>query len=347
MDAALTLPVRTSNTSSNPLGLVTLVRIGSMAVRRTDEQLAEAARLYYLDGLNQGEIAEALETTRSNVSRMLASARDQGIVRFHVSHPLGRQHVLEERLVETFGLREALVLSADAGGDVLARTGDLAARWLAERIVDGQTLAVSWGRTLKAMAQHVHVDRAREVRVVQIGGDLQLDPRLSGHDLVRDLAARLGGGYSYLHAPALLDSPQMVADLRANTNISRELDKARSADLAIVGIGGFGEGFSAQIVESAHLTAAERAELESREPAGDIAARFFDDEGKPFDSPLRDRVLALEFDELRQIPLVVGVAAGNEKARGVWGALRGRLIDVLVCDQSAAAAALRLQNEVP
>ena len=49
--------------------------------------------------------------------------------------------------------------------------------------------------------------------VVQLGGDLQLDPRLSGHELVRELAARLGGRYSYLHAPAILDSAATVREV--------------------------------------------------------------------------------------------------------------------------------------
>lgn len=315
-----------------------------MPLRRSDEQLAEVARLYYLEGRNQREVAARLETTRSNVSRMLAAARDQGIVRFHIAHPLGRQHALEERLVAEFGLREARVLAADARIEGLSGAADLAARWLVERVSDGQTVAVSWGRTLKAVAQQVHVERAFDVEVVQLGGDLQLDPQLSGHDLVRDLAARLGGGYSYLHAPAILETPELVASLRTDPSIARELDKARGADLALVGIGGFGDGFSAQIVASAHLAPGERRRLEEQRPAGDIAARFYDDDGAALDSPLRHRVLALELDELRRIPTVAGVAAGAAKGRGIRGALRGGLVDVLVCDQSAAAETLRLDR---
>ena len=315
-----------------------------MATRRSDESLAEAARLYYVEEHTQDEVASRLGTTRSNVSRMLRNARARGIVRISISYPLARQAHLEQQLVETFGIREALVLAADAGADALERTADLAAGWLAEHVDDGQTLTVSWGRTLKAMAEQLDVDRAYDVAVVQLGGDLQLDPRLSGHELVREVAAKLGGQYSYLHAPAILDSPQTAADLLANRSIAAEIRKAREADIAMVGIGAFGYGFAAQIVESAHLTAEERAHLESLEPAGDIAARFFDEDGRQVASPLRDRVLALELEELSQIPIVAAVTAGAEKARGLWGALRGGLVDVVICDQAVAAAALHLQR---
>lgn len=316
-----------------------------MGARRSQERLAEAAELYYVHDLPQHQIAEKLATTRSNVSRMLEAARREGIVKVDVVHPLGRQRALEERLVDTFHLTDAMVLAADAGVNVLDRTGELAARWLTDQIADGQTVTLSWGRTLKAMAEHVHVDRAYDVMVVQVGGDLQLDPRLSGHELVREVAARLGGQYSYLHAPAILDSATTVKALLGNRNIAAQLGKARDADVAVVGIGGFGQGFAASIIESAHLTPSERTELEELDPAGDIAARFFDERGKQVPGPLADRVLGLELDELAAIPLVAGVAAGVEKARGIWAALRGRLVDVVICDQAAAAAALHMERQ--
>jgi DNA-binding transcriptional regulator LsrR (DeoR family) len=50
-------------------------------------------------------------------------------------------------------------------------------------------------------------------------------------------------------------------------------------------------------------------------------------------------------DDLRAIPTVAGVAAGPEKAPGILGALRGRIIDVLVCDQAAARAVLGLDRD--
>jgi DNA-binding transcriptional regulator LsrR (DeoR family) len=316
-----------------------------VGAQRSQERLAEVAKLYYVDGLTQSEVARLMGTTRSNVSRMLQAARDQGVVRFVISHPMARQRQLEQALIETFRLSEALVLSADAGADLLQRTGELAARWLISNIKDGQTIALSWGRTLQALVEHVEVGRAYDITVLQLGGDLQLDQRLSGHELIRELAARLGGHYSYLHAPAVLDSSATAAQLRTNTNIAAQLDRARAADMALVGIGGYGHGFAEQIVRSAHLSASEQRQMEALQPAGDVCARFYDLDGNALDTPLRDRVLALDLDELRRIPLVVGIAAGHEKGRGVLGALRGDLVDVLICDQSVAALALHLERE--
>ncbi|MEE8602813.1 sugar-binding transcriptional regulator [Euzebya tangerina] len=322
-----------------------------MSPSREPTALARAAQRYYLDGLTQSEVAREMHTTRSNVSRMLQAARDQGIVHFRVRHPLGRHSALEAELGRLFpSLREVWVLSAehqadgDSGIHPTEPIGQLAARWLETNLRNGTSVALSWGRTLRSTVRSVEIDGAMDVEVCMIGGDLQVDPEVSGHDVVRELAARVGGSYNYLHAPALCSSPEMVAELRRNPGIARELERAQVADVALVGIGAYGTGFSAQLVDSAYLTSGERNQLEALHPVGDIAARFFDENGQVLHGPLDDRVLALAPDEITQINTVVGVAAGHEKGAGVLGALRAGFLDVIICDQSAAAAAIRLHN---
>ncbi|MDP9460552.1 MAG: hypothetical protein M3Q22_09985, partial [Actinomycetota bacterium] len=57
-----------------------------------------------------------------------------------------------------------------------------------------------------------------------------------------------------------------------------------------------------------------------------------------------DRVLAVTLRDLGAIRTVVGLAAGRIKAASVLGALHGRLIDVLVCDEALARAVLSLDE---
>jgi DNA-binding transcriptional regulator LsrR (DeoR family) len=113
----------------------------------------------------------------------------------------------------------------------------------------------------------------------------------------------------------------------------------------MIGVGGFGTGFSEQLLLSGVLDPAVRAQLIAADPAGDVCARFLDDDGRELDTPLRDQVLAVELDELKAIPTVVGVLAGRQKGRALRAAMRGELLDVVITDQSAAAAALRMERE--
>jgi DNA-binding transcriptional regulator LsrR (DeoR family) len=51
-------------------------------------------------------------------------------------------------------------------------------------------------------------------------------------------------------------------------------------------------------------------------------------------------VLAIELDDLRKVPTVVAVALGAAKGRSMAAAVRGGLLDVIICDEAAARAAL-------
>lgn len=318
-----------------------------MPSRRSHEQLAEAARLYYVDGLSQDEVARRLDTSRSNVSRILQAARETGVVTFRIEYPLARSQELEDAMVANFGVSEAIVLDASTGASILDRVGDLAARWLIEHLADGMTVALSWGRALQALTGQVVANRAYDVDVVQVGGDLQIDPRLSGNEHVRELAARIGGRYSHLYAPVFVAGADCALRLRDNHQISLQLKRAAAADIALIGVGGFLTGFSEQLLQSGVLDPRVREQLIAADPAGDVCARFLDDDGRELDTPLRDQVLAVELDELRAIPVVVGVLSGREKGRALRAALRGGLLDVVVTDQSAAAVALRMERKGP
>ena len=82
---------------------------------RENGDLARAARLYFVDGLSQKEVADKMQTTRSNVSRMLTAARERGVVQIRILDSAGRDHDLEEQLMDQFGLSEALVARFEPG----------------------------------------------------------------------------------------------------------------------------------------------------------------------------------------------------------------------------------------
>lgn len=296
--------------------------------RRT--RLAEAAQRYYVDGWSQDAVADLLGTSRSNVSRLLDTARREGVVRFIIDHPLRRHDALEDAMRRAFpGAEVAVISESDPSLDLVGAT---AARRLVELLADSDRVALGWGRSVEAVIRNITVEHPLNVEVVQVGGDLTMAPAASGHELVRRMARSLGGRNRFLHAPALLESSRVASELRSDPRIRAELDLARSADVAVIGIGVPGVGFAEAAIADSYRG--------SESPAGVVCARLIDDRGHELEGPLRERVVAIGLDDLRRIPTVVGVAAGAEKGRAVAAALRGGLVDVLICDQPAAATAL-------
>jgi DNA-binding transcriptional regulator LsrR (DeoR family) len=177
-----------------------------------------------------------------------------------------------------------------------------------------------------------------------VGGLSALNSSVSGQELVRELSERLGARHRYLHAPAVFGSSQALTVMLGEPSVAAALDAAKAADMALVGIGARGFGSSAELVDAFALNPRERAEFDASGAVGDVCARFFDLSGNEVRGVVNERVLAVNLDDLRAIPTVVGVAAGLEKARGILGALRGRIVDVLICDESAARSVLGLDH---
>ena len=308
---------------------------------RSRELLVKAARMYFLDGRSQDDIARVLETSRSNVSRMLGAARMLGIVEIRIQDERGRDADLEQALAERFDLTHVRVSVFRPHEDALAAASALAAEWLDDTLRDGQILALSSGTALQAVVAAVAVDEPRMVEVVPLVGGLATASLAASQELVHDLAVRLGAAtYRCLYGPALLHSESARDTLLAEPSIGHIVARARAANIALVGIGSFGSGSSSEVLEGLGLTRSERDAFLSQNPVGDTCCRFFDATGRAIRGAVHDRVLAVDLDDLRRIPTVIGVATGSEKTAGVLAALRGGLVDGLITDAGLAHSTL-------
>jgi DNA-binding transcriptional regulator LsrR (DeoR family) len=287
-----------------------------MPAARDPYLLVKVARMYYEEGRSQQEIAHALDVSRPGVSRMLAAARERGIVEISVHDPAGRDLSLESALRAAFGLRDCRVAEVPGGDRALARVGDLGARWLLDTLRPGQSIGVSWGRTLQAVVRQVPDGGGLGVEVVPLVGGLStVDREITGEELVRDLAARLGGRFRRLHAPALLTTPASRRILLDEPSVQDALAAAEHVGIAMVGIGSHGVGSSVAIIDALTLDTREREEFERRQPVGDLCARFFDARGRAIPGPVEDRVLAVSLDQLSRIPRGRGGGRSGEGAR--------------------------------
>lgn len=315
-----------------------------MPAPRDPATLLAVARLYFQQERSQAEIAATLGTSRSNVSRMLTEAQRQGIVEIRINDPEGRVHELEDELRSTFGLSQVRVAHTRSGPGLRVEdaVGSQAARLLLDELKDSMTVALSWGHALQAMVYATTAEHEfhRLTLVQLVGGLSSISNEISGQELVRELALRIGAEYRFLHAPATLESVTSRDALLAEPSIGAVLNDANRADIAFIGIGTPTHGSSAAILDSLNLDQSERDEFWAHEPAGDVAARYYTAQGIPIRGVVDDRVLGVSLDGLLEIPNVVGVASGRAKTPGVLGALRGRIIDSLVCDEALARSVL-------
>lgn len=313
-----------------------------MPAPRDTALLVRAARLYYEEDFSQADVARTLGISRSNVSRILARARDQGIVTIRISDPEAapaRVGDLERILIERFHLDDAIVAS-DSGEPAIDAVGRSGAE-LVEHL-DAQSFGLSWGHTLQTLVSHMEPRGTRQnIDVLPlVGGVSGLDTLDSGDTLLRVFASRLGAKPTPLYAPALLESATAYSAFMGESSIASVLERAGGVDVALIGIGSKGKHSSTQILRAMKLTDDEIAAFEAQQPVGDLCGRYFTADGAEIGPPTSERVISVTFDQLRRIPTTVGLAAGTEKAPGVLGALNTGLLNVVVLDVALAQAVL-------
>ncbi|MCB0912274.1 MAG: MarR family transcriptional regulator [Propionibacteriaceae bacterium] len=316
-----------------------------MPAPRSQEVLVRAARLYYLEDRSQGDVAKALGVSRSSVSRILAAARDQGLVEVRIHDPgvIGHVVELEQNLCSAFGIKTAFVVPRPRGRSPIEVVAQAAAHIFEERYTRITSFGISWGAMIERFAGLVNVEPINNaLRICPLVGGLPSDAGPAGNTSLEVLAAKLRTLSFRFESPAVVESPETWQALVRESVIRSAIERAAGVDLAFVGVGSYGVHNSRRVVAAMHLSEAEAALLSRQSPAGDICGRFYDASGRPLGLPTSQRVIGISVEELRALPDVVGLAAGVEKALGVVGALRSGTLDEIVVDEDLARAVLNL-----
>jgi DNA-binding transcriptional regulator LsrR (DeoR family) len=234
-----------------------------------------AAYLYYVEDRSQEEIANQLGVSRSTVSRLLAEARQTGVVRIEVT-AMPPVDGLEKELARQLGLERVYVAQGvaapDDPGAVLANAAGRALR--DSKLRAGDALLVSWGRAMWSVSNAELPAIPGVVVVPALGGLNDEQPWVQTNEIARRLAARLEAGVLLLHAPAV-PSAKLRASLLTDDSIRAALTRWDDAAAILVGIGAWSQGQP----EPPSILSMDRATLEAS--AGDVAARMFDADGKP------------------------------------------------------------------
>lgn len=309
------------------------------------EELTRLATLYYIDGQTQDELSRRFGLSRATIGRLLKRAQEIGIVEIRVQHHPGQTVDVERELIRRFGITRAL-LSVDHQDLEKQRTllAGLVATWLDRNLSDGAIVAVGMGRNVSAISEHaMGASRRQATFVCAIGGSYRGGQTMNPDHICRRLAARFGGDSETLYAPAMVGDAALRRAMIENDTVRQTLDKARRADVALVGVGDMSE--DSNMVRMGWFSAQEIHDAKRAGTVGDMMGYdFFDIHGRPAMTPIQGRVIGLNADDLRRIPNVIAIAAEASKVTGMLGALRTGTIDTLATTASNALAVLHLDD---
>ncbi len=301
-----------------------------------------AATLYYLEEATQAEIADRLGTSRPTVSRILAEARRQGVVRIEVvAQTEADDEALSKRLAQALSLEAAHVAPVAQRGLVGATlTPKLGAALRTAGLSPGDVLLVSSGRTVYEAAQAELPGLPGVVVVPTVGGADEPEPWYQTNEITRQVAAKVGGTPVFLYAPAL-PAPGLYEQLMVDPAYGRVRDLWHEARCAVVGVGG------PPVTRSSLPGFVPRDRVLLREAVGDVCSRFFDPNGAPVPFPGGERLIATGLTTLAKIPVTIAVAVGQEKVPSLVAGARAGYFNQLVTDSPTAAAVLDALEEDP
>jgi len=315
------------------------------AAETSDEDMMRlVAELYYLRDQSQSAIAELTGYSISKVSRMLAQAREAGIVRISVQPAPDQLRDVAESLTAALPIGAAHITPGRSDDPVRATrlAAVAAAPWVADLLPAEGVLGLAGGYTIAALVDALPARGYTDLTIVPIvGGWDPATPHLDINELARRAAERLDARYQLLHAPGRLDSVELRDALMADSAIRVTTAYWERLDSALVGISGAPLAAPGYTTVMERLGRHERRRLADAGVVGDMMGHLFTMDGVFVDDPTADRTIAAPIDTLRRAAQVIAIAAGPHKIDGIIGACRSGLIRTLVTDHPTAEAILR------
>lgn len=300
-----------------------------------DTAVAWAAWLYYVDGLNQNDVARAMNVSRASVVNYLQEARESGLVVVDIDHDAFARTSVSRRLMERFSLAGTTVIPDLDGTDPSRRIGEAAGRLLASLIKPGDTIGVAWGRTVLAAARSIpQTRRSRDLTVVQLSGSSMATDDFSPEFCTSLMANRLGARCVNLLAPAIVSTQRLRDELMREPMLVKQFGMIGEAEKIIFGIGDIGPESTFARTELGEAVAVER--MAAKGAVGVIIGRFIDAEGRQVRDAIDERTVGITLEQLKCASIRICAAGGPRKTEALRAGLLGGYATHLVTDMKTA-----------
>lgn len=300
------------------------------------KKLAYVARRYYLDDWKQSDIAKELGVSRPLVSRMLAEAREHGVVEIRIHDPAARQGQLVEQLRHSTSIRDSVLVEDGQDDDA---TNQLLSQGAVEllRQIGARRLGVGWGHLIGQLVTWLEENPQPNSAITDICplvGNASIPARnYQSNENVRLIAQQLGAAPHFIYLPALPDSieeKQLLCSSEIYRQIQSQWDKM---DTALVNIGNYPSSPDfASLVRYGDLLQQERT-------CGRLLVYYFNPQGKVIQSE-QDFAIQIPLEQLRRCPNIIGVCSANTSVRALQGALKTGLFTHLVARADLVRSAL-------
>jgi DNA-binding transcriptional regulator LsrR (DeoR family) len=318
------------------------------------EQTVRAAWLYHVAGNTQEKTADLLGISRIKVNRLLAEARESGIVKISIEHRFARMIEIEDTIRNRHKLSFCRVapplmsyspgrkrsmpsrMKLEAESPVARRAvGIVAADLLRERLQadDSSVIGVGFGRTIAEVPNHVIGLSTPKAKFVSAMGSLTRSSAANPFEVVCHFAERTGGEGHLLPVPFIADSVADKQIFMSQRVFKQTLALAEQASFYIVTLGQCDE--YSLLFRHRLLSGMELQDLKRAGAVCDCMGKFFDEDGQLVSSDLNQRTLAVDLEHLYDREVIL-LCAGRQKLKALKALLKAGFVKGLIIDGDTA-----------
>ena len=287
--------------------------------------LSKIAYLYYIENLNQSQIAAKLGIYRTSISRMLTEARNAGIVKIEIENFDTNMFKLENYVKEKYSLESLEIIPNEFD--------------------DNMKIGFSWGKSLSNLVDLIHSKSVRNVHFYPLaGGPSHIHAKYHVNTLIYEMSRKFHGECTFMNA-TIVQENKLLADGILQSRYFEDLKNSwKDLDIVVVGIGDFSNKGKHQWLDM--LTEDDFKELTKVKTVGEICCRFFDSKGKEVYENLQERTIAISLEDLKNIPQSLAVAYGDTKVSAILSVLRANLVNHLITDKNTILKVLEEDGDL-
>ncbi|MDW8564883.1 sugar-binding transcriptional regulator [Staphylococcus shinii] len=306
-----------------------------MSILDDTRVMIKICKLYYHQELSQSKIAEMMGVSRPTVSKYLTHAKQKGIVEIKINE--NDLLELESQLEEEYDLEEVICVKETK--QLKTKLGLAGSNYLLRKLGNNDIVAVSAGTTMDQVVKNTNSNNkySNVLFVPLVGGMGNASMDIHANHIADSFSKCFGAHNMLLHAPVVVDDIEFKHFMMKQKFVSKVTEKMKQATIAIVGIGAN--------PEQSTMVASYRDELSFKDiknkAIGDIMYNFIDENGEKINCEWNNRIISLDIEEYKKIPLKIGIAGGKNKEKAIKAALNNNLIDVLVTDESTGVELLK------
>ena len=169
---------------------------------------------------HRARLVTQLGYSRIKINRVLGQARTAGILEIQIKVPTGWHVELETDLIRVFGLRDAVVVTAEQSGRSLESVlGEGAAGLLTEQLQPGMRIGLGIGRTMAHLPERFRPERHIDCSFIELIG-AAYNQDWARFDVTSKMAELAGGTRESLQVPGFLTDPDLSTRLALEPSIA-------------------------------------------------------------------------------------------------------------------------------